>query len=137
MRYFHLHRCVPLLALIAAMLLSAMPTVNRLHQAMQADSAVGITVAMCTVAGLKLVTLPLSAAFAASEEVDRHDRQKEHPMHDCDYCPVLAGLIALVLLVLGLWRARLASAPPILRTAPRIAQYHPCGLGSRGPPLPI
>ena len=55
---------------------------------------------------------------------------------DCAYCPLLASLalLVLVLLVLPLQRAP-KWVPAVRMLAPRVPVRHPCGLGSRGPPL--
>ena len=118
-------------ALVAAMLLSLLPTIGRIAQA-QAPVHAGIAeVALCTVQGLKQVALPL----ATSASLQQPDAPAPRPAHDCDYCPLLAGLVALAVVTLLLWPQALPAPATHFRDARRIATRHPSGLGSRGPPL--
>lgn len=54
---------------------------------------------------------------------------------DCDYCPLLASLLAAVQVAFvpaGAPRTSATRTPP---APPRLPWLHPSGLGSRGPPL--
>ncbi|MDO5609444.1 MAG: DUF2946 family protein [Pseudomonadota bacterium] len=129
-------RSTPLLtalALLAALLLAVLPTLGRLYQSAQSADNRGDMIAMCTVEGMKDIVLPLLNAI--SDQATHHPTGNGGATHDCDYCPLLASLVVLVLLALGL--AGLARvSPPVFRCgAIRICQRHPCGLGSRGPPV--
>ncbi len=146
-------------ALVAALLLAAVPTLGRLapqlSQAMQAAHE-GL-VALCTAQGLRYVgpdsPIAASTLVAAGHGAGHvpahgsghghHDAHggaapgplpHEHGEPDCAYCPLLLSL-----LVAGCWLLRLrplgvrGSQPARFRAASR-AFLHPCGLGSRGPP---
>lgn len=118
------------LALLASLLLACVPTLGRLHQSSNATAP--HEVALCTVEGLKTVAAPLLAAFASQgEQGAPAPHQKKH---DCDYCPLLASLLVFAAIVL-LWLG-ITSHAALPRFASRdIPHCHPCGLGSRGPPL--
>ena len=89
-------------------------------------------------AGLKLVKLTPGDANPLDPITPKPGSGGDMPMQDCAYCPVLNTLAALVLCVV------FALAPPA-RTQPWTAhraplpraRWHPCGLGSRGPPLAL
>ncbi len=128
------HRCWLGLALMAMMLLSLLPTIGRLAQSQAPVHAAhaGIAeVALCTVQGLKQVALSLASATSLSQP----DAPPPRPAHDCDYCPLLAGLVALAVVALLFWPQALPAPATHFRDARRIATRHPSGLGSRGPPL--
>ena len=128
------HRWWLALALAAAMLLSLLPTVGRLAQAAAPthEPHDGIAaVALCTVQGLRRIALPPALA----QKPPRPEAPAPHPAQDCDYCPLLAGLVALAIVALALWPPALPVPLERFRDAHRIAAHHPSGLGSRGPPL--
>ncbi|MGY1529353.1 DUF2946 family protein [Luteimonas sp. A649] len=54
---------------------------------------------------------------------------------DCDYCPLLASLVAVAQPGFVLPRGSTAWAVFPAYAAPRLPWFHPSGLGSRGPPL--
>ena len=54
---------------------------------------------------------------------------------DCDYCPLLASMLAAHGVALVAAQLPDASAPAVAPRAPRLRWLHPFGLGSRGPPL--
>ena len=117
------------LALVAVLLLLALPTTGRVMGA--ASQADGAWAQMCTMAGMQLVKIPLANADPGPALP-----AGEMPM-DCDYCPLLGALTVLVLwVVLALPRleARLA---PVLAAPPRYGLGHHSGLGSRGPPIAL
>ena len=114
-------------ALVAMLLLAFVPTANRLL----ASVGIGVQgswVELCTVTGLKWVQL--SAEDAAPPAHAGHASEG-----DCAYCPLLNAVAVLALLL-----ALLAPALPRqllagFASAPHGAGLHPCGLGSRGPPI--
>lgn len=133
-----------MLALLAAMLLALLPTLGRLAQASTAPQPTSITqqalTALCTMEGMKQVALPVLAAAATHAHL-QHDAPPPMPHHpqgdagqDCDYCPLLASLVALAAIALGLWPRPDSSISITARPAIRVAHRHPSGLGSRGPP---
>jgi quinol-cytochrome oxidoreductase complex cytochrome b subunit len=122
------------LALAAIMLLLAVPTVGRLVERHESDH--GALTAICTVGGLKYVGL---GHWGDSPPLQTPSPDPpHHPGMDCDYCPLLASAIVLAVLV-GLFPlplARKAGARGFASVRPRTF-LHPCGLGSRGPPLAL
>lgn len=118
------------LALLAALLLLLVPTAGRLLASSEQGA---VWAQMCTMAGLEMVRIPLGDADAATQPSPSDDGM---PM-DCEYCPLLGALTALllwVMLVLPVPATVLAmgAGPP-----PRLGRGHPCGLGSRGPPIAL
>lgn len=138
MRLLHRHPWFTQLALLAAVLLSTLPTLGRLQQALHTTTAVAPTVALCTMRGLEHVSLadaigrPLADPGHADDNGDG-----DHPGHvqdDCAYCPLLSGLLLPTLAVPGLaWippsTGRAWQRPDVAPLATAIP-----GLGSRGPP---
>ncbi len=133
-----------MLALLAALLLALVPTLGRLTQASAtphaASPAQEALAALCTMEGMKQVALPVLAAASAHAHMP-HDAPAPMPHHpqgdagqDCDYCPLLASLVALAAIALGLWPRPDSSISITARPAIRVAHRHPSGLGSRGPP---
>jgi hypothetical protein len=119
------------LALTAGLLLTLLPTLGRLQRALNPDPLAAGWAALCTMGGL--ATLP-SDAFGATGNGDRGNRGQAGD--DCPYCPLLATISLLGGLLLA-WLLpclfALGLRPPV-RVLVR-ATWHPCGLGSRGPPL--
>ncbi len=133
------HRWFTHLALLAAVLLSTLPTLGRLQQALHMAGAAARTEALCTVRGLEHVSLPdavgLSPAEAGQGEVDGDDDgPARHASDDCTYCPLLSGLLLPSLALSGLPWLPTASdrAWPLPASAPFTISIP--GLGSRGPP---
>ena len=133
-----------MLALLAALLLALLPTLGRLAQASTASHTTSIAqqalTALCTMEGLKQVALPVLAATSMHAHM-QHDAPAPMPHHpqgdagqDCDYCPLLASLVALAAIALGLWPHPASSLSLTARAPIRVAHRHPPGLGSRGPP---
>lgn len=122
----------------AVILLLVLPTAGRMLQAPGADAS---------------VTAPGHAGRdhlapqAAHAHHGRHATQAaghgEQPVlppvpvdgPDCDYCPLLASLVAVAQPGFALPGGAAASAVFPARAAPRLPWLHPNGLGSRGPPL--
>ena len=131
------HRRMGLLALSAMLLLLLMPTVGRLLAVVNGAADGGVWTQMCTMAGLKLVKI----APGDSNLIDPITPKPgggDLPMQDCAYCPVLNAMAALVLWVVFALAAPSASRRWTLhRPALPWARWHPCGLGSRGPPLAL
>src|SRR5690606_29582420 len=119
-----LHRHMGRLAFVAVLLLALLPTVGRIAQAQVAgDRAAPVWAELCTVQGLRTVLLPASPT------------PDPHAGVDCEYCPLLAAAVAPVV---GALTVPPPALPPALCTSPAAvtrSQPHPCGLGSRGPPL--
>lgn len=148
------------LALAAALLLAAVPTLGRL--APQLSQAVHAAheglVALCTAQGLRYVSLaPRTAAtdlagHGASHAAGHgghpgrvhHDHggdggppqppPHEHGAPDCAYCPLLLSLLVAGCWLLWLRAGGVRAVPPTRFRAASRAFLHPCGLGSRGPP---
>ena len=121
---------LPALALVAALLLALLPSVGRLYQA--AQSAPPDTIALCTVEGFKQAAAPL---WALADAAAHHRNPGGEPSaHDCDYCPLLSGLVVLAFIALAFWPLATFSPRRIEAASPRVGRRHPCGLGSRGPP---
>lgn len=138
MRHSPFHRRMSLLALAAMLLLLLMPTVGRLLAGASGARDGGVWTQMCTMAGLKLVKVSAGDANPLDPVLPKPQPGGDLPMQDCAYCPLLNSLVALVLCVV------FAFAPsarprqvPTRRTPPPWARWHPCGLGSRGPPLAL
>ena len=119
------------LALAAGLLLTLLPTLGRLQRALNPDPLASGWTALCTMGGL--ATLPSDLIAAAANGGDRGNRGQAGD--DCPYCPLLASVSLLGGLLLAWLLPRLPitpAHPP--RVATRIVAWHPCGLGSRGPP---
>lgn len=139
MRFRHRYRGFTHLALLAAVLLSTLPTLGRLQQALHATDVAAPTVALCTMRGLERVSLadaigfPLHGTGHADDNGDGD--QPGHVQDDCAYCPLLSGLLLPTLAMSGL-----AWIPPTTGRAwqrPDVAPLATAipGLGSRGPPI--
>lgn len=127
-----LQRRMNLLALVAMLLLLAVPTVGRVLAGSSASD--GVWAQMCTMAGLKLVKI-------APGDANPLDPTPKSPAgnamtgEDCAYCPVLAGMVLVLLCLAFVLPQASRASPPSWRTiAPRVF-LHPSGLGSRGPPI--
>ena len=120
-----------LLALVSVLLLVLVPTVNRVLSASPEGGRDGVWAQMCTLAGLELVKIaPDAAGPAAPKPIG------DGGVHaDCDYCPLLNAMAALVLWVVFAFARAAVFALPWRHPPARFARRYPCGLGSRGPPL--
>lgn len=114
------------LALLAALMLVAVPTAGRvLHvsggtaQARIAHLAAGHHAHAAPVADGRPALAPLAAPGDA----------------DCDYCPLLSSLITATRFATTPAALLPPAATPASPVAPRLPWLHPSGLGSRGPPL--
>ncbi|RDZ28929.1 DUF2946 family protein [Lysobacter silvisoli] len=129
-------RRMALLALVAMLLLFAVPTAGRMLAG--SANADGVWAQMCTMAGLKWVKLaPDGADPMNPDPTPTSPAGSAMAGEDCAYCPVLGGL-AILLLCLVFALPAPSRRPPIpwRLSAPRSLLY-PCGLGSRGPPLAL
>ncbi|MBU8976018.1 DUF2946 family protein [Lysobacter sp. MMG2] len=127
------HRRMTLLALFAMLLLFALPTVGRVLSGSSADSR-GVWAQMCTMAGLKLVKIAPGDAHPLDPPTPKPSGMSGE---DCAYCPVLAGLVLLLVWTLFVAPQATHRALPPWRRSPLRAFLHPSGLGSRGPPLAL
>jgi hypothetical protein len=128
------HRFLAHLALVAMLLLAALPTVGRLAES--SHSVRAALTAICTVQGMKFVDLGARSDLASPAKPAPDPAP--HPGMDCDYCPILAATLAAVAIVLLLPPPIRRAVPPTLRRSlPGLGFLHPCGLGSRGPPLAL
>ena len=133
------------LALVAMLLLALLPTLGRLAAGTQsASGAAGAGwAAMCTAAGLREVPLASPAGqatfgqslLAGADHGFPHDIIHQHDGPDCAYCPLLASLTVLALVLSLLLPLRLQAPGFPAWWTPRRKTFHPCGLGSRGPPI--
>lgn len=131
------------LALVATLLLVLLPTLGRLA-AHAPDAPQPGWNAMCTAAGLELVASktaarPAGPAIRSESQGHAHDSPAPHRHDDadCDYCPLLASLLAAASCALLLLSQTLRTAVSGLRLVFHRAAFHPCGLGSRGPPIAL
>jgi Protein of unknown function (DUF2946). len=112
------------LALLAILLLALVPTLGRIAQARATGvDATSSWAAMCTTQGLR--QLPLQLPAPASPQATG----------DCAYCPLLAATIAPSVAAPTVPPTALPTALCTSTAVDVPAQPHPCGLGSRGPPL--
>ncbi|MGY0505874.1 DUF2946 family protein [Luteimonas sp. e5] len=132
MRSIFRHHWMHAPALLAALLLALVPSIGRLHQAFATADAAMPTMAMCTMDGMREVALPAWAVADPAAEADTPDVPRS--AHDCDYCPLLAGLLGVQPLDPAAWLPSAFTGLLPLRDAPRVGMRHPSGLGSRGPP---
>ncbi|HVI24594.1 MAG TPA: DUF2946 family protein [Xanthomonadaceae bacterium] len=134
------------LALVAMLLLAAVPSLGRLAGA-QSRSAPGIVPASHAMHAMPAVAhsghgMHHAAAVQPSHRTDalhspgKAPSENGHAGHDCAYCPLLSGLNA-ASSVPWLPRAPLQRAPWAVRVAanPPLAAPVPA-LGGQGPPVP-
>lgn len=132
------HRVLLALAFTASLLLSLVPTIGRLHRALDADGALLDAHAFCTTQGLAYRSADtVGDAFAGIADPKPQPRRGDPAPDgdDCAYCPLLAttGLPAMVV-----------SLPPRLpplavsfasRPQPALRDRHLLGWAPRGPPM--
>ncbi len=124
------------LALAAVLLLALLPTFGRLAEFTRHQASMSpVTVMLCTLEGMKPVTMPLATLAQGDESPATPHHPGAGNGEDCHYCPLLASLVALAFVALGLWPSPAPRGNAIGCAGPRIAQRHPSGLGSRGPPM--
>jgi hypothetical protein len=120
------HNQIAALALIAALILSVVPTISRIHESQQPAG----WIEMCTTEGLKRLPNQELSAF-----IDGFSTKRQAHEGSCELCPLLSTLV-----FMALWLAFLAIAAngtPLLFTnirATPASLRHLTGLGSRGPP---
>lgn len=125
-----------LLAFAASLLLSLLPTVGRLHQALNSDPLLPGWNAMCTMRGLMVAPAPLLEWFSGGDAAARGRGQPDHQASDeCPYCPLLAAA-ALLVGTSPVWMSpRVDGATFLQRRHLHGLDRHFLGLGPRGPPL--
>ena len=127
-RYFH--RLMTQLALVAVLMLVLLPAAGRLLGA--ASQSDGVWAQTCAMAGMQLVKIPLGGVDPGAPRPSG-----DMPMDDCAYCPLLAALTVLVLWVVLAFVQIAGQRLPASSPVPRNGRGHPCGLGSRGPPIAL
>lgn len=136
MRHPRFQLRMSLLALAAVLLLVLVPTVGRLLSASTSGADDGLWAQMCTMAGLKLVKLAPDAVNPLTPKpAPLPSGGDDASLHDCAYCPLLNAVAVLVLWVVFAFPQIVVSLRPWRRAPVRFSRGHPCGLGSRGPPL--
>ena len=114
------------IALVAMLLLALVPTASRMLASVGVATG-GSWVELCTVTGLKWVQLPDGdTAPSPSAQIGGGD---------CAYCPLLNAVAVLALLLALLSTTLPRQLLAGFASAPHGAGLHPCGLGSRGPPI--
>lgn len=133
MRNAVFHRRMSWLALVAMLLLAALPTLGRL--AAGPGTPDGVWAQICTMAGLKLVKLaPGDASPLDPPPVSPAGEGGAMPGPDCAYCPLLAAVVVLLLSIAFALPPHATRRPAEARRAAPWRFRHPSGLGSRGPP---
>lgn len=124
------------LSLLAAVLLAAVPTLGRIAQAQQVPDAATLAANFC---GDAHAPLHRMLALWQKEQALRQPMQSPHGEHtpDCDYCPLLASLVALAFIALGVWSPGTRTFRLLRVGSAHLAFRHPSGLGSRGPPVTL
>ncbi|MCD9097295.1 DUF2946 family protein [Luteimonas fraxinea] len=119
------------LSLTAVLLLALLPSIGRIAHAHDGAPRM-ILMEMCTMGSDKLVSIV--DPHSLLDDAPRPAPSAHVDMQECGYCPLLA---AALLAVLWFAIARLLHVPQRARVvhAFRRVERHPCGLGSRGPPL--
>ncbi len=125
------------LAFAASLLLSLLPTIGRLHQALTPDPLASGWNAMCTMRGLVVLPAPLQDIFAGTDAAagESGDRSRgDQAGDDCPYCPLLTAVVLLAGILLAWLLPRLHDASfPQHRGSHSLDRYL-LGLGPRGPP---
>jgi hypothetical protein len=111
------------------LLLALLPTFGRLAAGASSSPDSGWA-ALCTMTGLKLVALDADGAPSQPKPAGGID---EH----CAYCPLLTAMAVFALWLALAWPQRRNAPRSVSRPAPLRSRFHPCGLGSRGPPLAL
>ncbi len=135
MRSTAFHRRMSCLALVAMLLLSALPTLGRLSAGPGASD--GMWAQICTMAGLKLVKLAPGDANPLDPPPAPAGDGGAMPGPDCAYCPLLAAVVVLLLAIAFASPARARGIPAEVRRRAPWKFRHPNGLGSRGPPIAL
>ncbi|MFT3807673.1 DUF2946 family protein [Arenimonas sp.] len=127
MRRLRFQQSLTHLALLAMLLLAFVPTASRLLASAGLATG-GSWVELCTVTGLKWVQLP---------EGDAAPSHSAQMGEDCAYCPLLNAVAVFALLLALLLPAAPRELLERFARLQRTVSRHPCGLGSRGPPLAL
>lgn len=112
--------------LVAALFLLLVPTTTRLLEATHGGHDAYVTHG--------LVHDGAHARHGLQGGTDPSDTRPAIGDPDCDYCPLLAALVAPVPVLFKPVALPAATAPGLAPYAPSIDWLHPNGLGSRGPP---
>ena len=128
-----LHAAMARLALVAMLMLALLPTLGRLAP-QGARAAQDGWAALCTATGLKYVDLSLHHATRGDDGATP-GQPHGHGDPDCAYCPLLVSLLVAACVFLLLRECCIRGAIVVGHVAPARRSFHPCGLGSRGPPL--
>lgn len=116
------------MALVAMLLLAFSPVVTRVLAGLPSSAVTGWA-EICTATGLKFVDL------AKFTQGDLPEPARTPMAADCAYCPLLAAT-ALLLVAVAIWLPRgVVSLFAAMWAKPETSSFHPCGLGSRGPPV--
>lgn len=117
------------LALVAMLLLACLPTLGRLASPSADGDGSSVWAALCTMTGLKYVEVPNADPAP----------QPHKPLHgeDCAYCPLLTAVAVFALCLALAWRTPVVATRGWRAEGPHRKNLHPCGLGSRGPPLAL
>lgn len=118
------------LALVALLLLVALPTAGRLVHAAAAGGHAAHSVQHAAHGNHATHQAATPAGGRAPGQLRPAPGDA-----DCDYCPLLASLLVAARVHFLRADAPRTPALPTLPAAPRLAWLHPSGLGSRGPPL--
>lgn len=122
------------LAFAASLLLSLLPTVGRLHQALNPDPLAAGWNAMCTLRGLAMVQVRLPQTVAGVDAASGEPGDGDPSAGECPYCPLLTAIALLGGLIWARLRLRLPEATPAQCPGPHGHHRHLRGLGPRGPP---
>jgi hypothetical protein len=128
------------LALVAALLLALMPTVGRMFvpgSLAGADGTGGPCPMSTAMSGMSSMNhMPgMRHTPGKDGQTVRHSAPTGSNHDDCPYCPLLSALAGLAVLMVLLLPQCAACTLRMQWSSPRIVAVHPCGLGSRGPPL--
>jgi hypothetical protein len=127
------------LAMLAALLLACMPTIGRMiaaaHATPDASGAMPGMQSMSSMPASSMSMLPMPMPSANNHTPSGTPVPACPDRDDCAYCSLLNTVAGLTVLLILLLPQRALGVLPTRRSLPRIAVFHPCGLGSRGPPL--
>ncbi len=120
------------LSLLAIVLLATVPTLGRLAEARRLPDAAELAIRFC--GSVHTPVHRLIALWQQEDGLQRAAAQGDDVQHaDCDYCPLLAALVSVAVLLLALLQGGLHRPGWVVISIHRL-HLHPCGLGSRGPP---
>ena len=125
------------LALVAVLLLALMPTLGRIFvpgSLAGGDGSDEPCPMSMDIPGMNDMS-SMSHQQAMGGTTARHSVPIGSNHDDCPYCPLLSALAGLTVLIALLLPQCAARTVRTQWSSPRIVAVHPCGLGSRGPPL--